>query len=336
VPSVEGMGKLAASAIRFDLRTPDFGRAGAQALYSETLEMAGWADAAGFGSIVLSEHHVVADGYLPSPLPMAGAIVGRTRRAAVLISALLAPLYNPVKLAEDLAVLDLLSDGRVTTVAGLGYRPAEYRALGVDFRRRGKLFDECLEIVLAAFGGEPIEVAGESFTVTPSPRSRVQDILQVGGSSPAAARRAARFGLTFAPPLHDAELNALYEAACRELGNAPLPIQDPGEPWMLFVSDDPERAWAEIGPHWLHDAMVYASWQTEGPSSRTHAGIVDLESLKKSGVYRIWTPEECVGHAREAGEGASFCHFPLGGGIPPDLGWKSLELFAARVLPELG
>ena len=126
--------------IRFDMRAPAWGPASAAELHAATLDMAEWADRVGFDSIVVSEHHGSEDGFLPSPIVAAAAIAGRTKTAGISISALLAPLHDPVRVAEDLAVLDLLSDGRVTTILGLGYRPEEYEMFGVPVgRARGLL-----------------------------------------------------------------------------------------------------------------------------------------------------------------------------------------------------
>ena len=84
------------------------------------LEQAAWAEEHGFVSIVLSEHHGSDDGYLPSPLVAAGAVAARTSRVMIGIAALIAPLHDPVRLAEDLAVLDLLSRGRLFVIIGAG------------------------------------------------------------------------------------------------------------------------------------------------------------------------------------------------------------------------
>ena len=120
--------------IRFDMRAPSWGPATAAELHTATLEMAEWADRVGFDSAVVSEHHGAVDGFLPSPIVAAAAIAGRTERIGISISALLAPLHDPIRIAEDLAVLDLLSEGRVTTIIGLGYRPEEYEMFAAPWR----------------------------------------------------------------------------------------------------------------------------------------------------------------------------------------------------------
>jgi len=319
--------------LRFDFRVPEFAKTPKKALYDASLEMASYADEHGFQAVILSEHHCLEDGYLPSPLVVGAAIAARTKRIAISVSALLAPLHDPVRLAEDLAVLDILSGGRFSITAGLGYRPIEYRATSKEFTRRGKLLDELLETLLAAWTGEPFEYRGQTIRVTPTPISKPHPFVVVGGSTPAAAKRAARFGLPFGPPIHDEELNALYLSECKRLGVARPFIIDPVEPWMLFVSRDPDRTWSEIGAHYLHDATTYASWQRPEQRSYQHSRATTVEALRAEGKYRVLTPEECIAYASTPG--AAFRHFPLGGGIPPELGWESLELFANEVMPTL-
>src|SRR5689334_17644310 len=135
---------MALAVIRFDLRQPGREPAEVAAAYSTAVEMAEWADAKGFGMCVLSEHHGSPDGYLTSPLVLGAAIAARTKRIPINVAALLVPLHDPIQLAEDLTTLDLISNGRISFVTGLGYRPVEYAMAGADWSRRGKRLDECL------------------------------------------------------------------------------------------------------------------------------------------------------------------------------------------------
>jgi len=102
---------MALSIIRFDMRAAGLDPKEAQRLYGAALEMGEWADARGFDMLTLSEHHGSPDGYLPSPLVLAGAMAARTSKVALWISALLLPLHDPIRLAEDMAVIDLISGG---------------------------------------------------------------------------------------------------------------------------------------------------------------------------------------------------------------------------------
>ena len=112
------------------MRNPAFG-APAAALYQASIEQCAWADKLGFETVYLAEHHGADDGYGPAPMIQAAALMAVTRTLKVHFSALLAPLHEPLRLAEDLAILDLISQGRVEVTLGLGYRPHEYRMFGV-------------------------------------------------------------------------------------------------------------------------------------------------------------------------------------------------------------
>ncbi len=325
---------MAMTVLRFDMRAPSFSPASPRDLYAAALDMCAWADERGFSTIGLSEHHGSTDGFLPAPLVMAAAVVGRTRTIPINVSALLVPLYDPVQIAEDLAVLDLLSGGRVSVIAGIGYRPEEYAARCKPFADRGRLFDDSLETILGCWRDGFVERGGMRVPVTPVPHTRPHPLLLVGGSTPRAARRAARLGLPFAPPISDAALLETYEEACRDCGTRAFAVS-PGEPAGTFVSEDPDATWKEIGPYVVHDAVTYASWQRKDQRAYAHARGRSVEELRAEGKYRVLTPEQCLAYAAEKGERAAF-HFPaLVGGTPPEIGWRSLELFADKVMPFL-
>src|SRR3954451_9545716 len=115
---------MALFVMRFDMRHPSISPASAPELYRAALDMSAWAEQHGLASVTVSEHHGVDDGYLSSPLVMAAAIAGATERIMINIAAILAPLHDPLRLAEDIAVLDLACGGRLSLVLGLGYRPS--------------------------------------------------------------------------------------------------------------------------------------------------------------------------------------------------------------------
>src|SRR6266566_3824792 len=127
--------------LRYDLRAPSFGAVTHAELYAACLEQCAWADRHGLDFVVLSEHHGVEDGYLPAPLVLAAAIAGRTQKIRISIAAVLVPLHDPVRLAEQLAVLDLASGSRTSLIAGLGYRPEEVAMAGVGRAQRGRRLD---------------------------------------------------------------------------------------------------------------------------------------------------------------------------------------------------
>jgi alkanesulfonate monooxygenase SsuD/methylene tetrahydromethanopterin reductase-like flavin-dependent oxidoreductase (luciferase family) len=316
--------------VRLNLVDPDATPESLSRRYRAAVEMAAFADEKGIDTVQTEEHHGAANGWLPSPLTFAGAVLGATRRIAVTVSALIVPLYDPLRLAEDIAVLDLVSGGRLVTVAGIGYRPEEYAGLGREWKRRGALQDEALETLLAAWTGEPFEYRGRTVRVTPRPYTRPHPTLLVGGSSKAAARRAARLGLPFFPSAHLPELEAYYKERLVEYGTEGWTMMPAAETPLLHIAEDPDRAWAEYGGHFLHEARTYASWQSAGIRSAVRSAAATVGELRAEGVYRIVTPDECVALGLD-----NYVLHPLAGGMPVEEGWRGLRLFAEQVLPRL-
>ena len=140
--------------LRFDMRAKD-GPDSAADLYAAAIEMAAWAEEHGGAAVVVCEHHASPDGYLPAPLVLASAIAARTRRIPIQVAALLVPLHDPIELAEQMAVLDIVSGGRVSYVCALGYRSEEYAMFGREIKQRGKRMEDCLAAMRRAWSGEP-------------------------------------------------------------------------------------------------------------------------------------------------------------------------------------
>ncbi len=319
--------------ISFDMRAPAFG-APARSLYEAALAMCEWADDLGFDAVGLGEHHGSEDGYLPSPIPMAAAIGARTRRIKVRLNVLLAPLYDPVKLAEDLAVAQHLCGGRLEVVVGAGYRPSEFAMFGKRREDRKALYMQAFDILRKAWTGESFEYAGRPVTVTPRPEPPPP--LLLGGTHPAVARRAAEIADGYYPPA--GENWKVYRQACIELGKP-----DPGErfpalgPIYTHVTRTPEEDWPIIEPHARHVVASYAEWTREafGRAAGPFAGGVDSGQLRASGAYQVLTPEEAVTMVRGLGRDRTFILTPLLGGLAPDFAWRGLELFAAEVWPHV-
>ena len=316
--------------LRYDLRAPEIGPP-VDVLYAAALEQASWAEGQGFQSVALTEHHGVEDGYCPSPLILAAAMLGRTTTLRVMVAALVVPLYDPVRLAEDLAVLDLASRGRIDVVLGAGYRPAELAMFGHTMDDRVPLLEEAVAVLRSAWSGEPFEHRGREVRVTPRPFREGGPTLLLAGATKGAARRAARLGDGFQPV--DASLVPVYEAECRRLGRDPGPPPPPmSGPLFLHVSEEPDRAWAQIAPHALHEMNSYGAWLSEVEGIARYTPTEDADSLRAGGIYMVVTPDECVTMVKES---RSLQLHPLMGGLHPDLAWESLELVASKVLPRL-
>src|SRR3954466_9537685 len=278
--------------MRFDFRNPSFAGTTPADRYAAALDMAEWADAHGCVNIAISEHHGSPDGYLPSPLPLLGAMAARTTNVRFMVAALIAPFYDPIRLAEDMVVLDHLSKGRVDLIVAGGYVREEFAMYGVPMNERAKLVTETIETLKAAFSGEPFEYRGRTVQVTPAPYRPGGPTLLLGGSSEAAARRAARIGDGFLPSVP--EVWDFYRDEVQKLGR-PDPGESPiGQNRTIALAADVDKGWEEMGPFFLHENNAYGTWQAQDGVASPYHSVDDVEQLRAAGQYRVLTPDEFV------------------------------------------
>lgn len=319
--------------LRFDFRNPPLAGTTMSDRYAAALDMAQWADRLGCVSIAVSEHHGSPDGYLPSPIPMVAAMAARTSHVRFTIAALIAPFYDPLRLAEDLIVLDNLTRGRVDVIVAGGYVADEFAMFGVPMGDRGRLVTEAVATLRAAFSGEPFDHHGRRVAVTPTPFQPSGPSILLGGSGEAAARRAARIADGFIPSLP--AVWDFYRDEVVKLGRpdpGPSPI---GDNQVIALAEDPGAGWEQMAPFFLHESNAYGAWSEQSGVASPYSSVGDAEALRASGQYRVVTPEQFVEEMRAAPFPFQLFH-PLCGGMPIDLAWSSLHLFETRVLPAFG
>jgi alkanesulfonate monooxygenase SsuD/methylene tetrahydromethanopterin reductase-like flavin-dependent oxidoreductase (luciferase family) len=320
--------------LRYDLRCPPFAKADSAELMRTAIEQCEWADRLGFASVNLSEHHGSPDGYLPSPLVLGAGIAARTRNLRLVLGAMIVPLHDPLRLAEDIAVLDVLSNGRVIPILAGGYVESEFRAFGKRLEDRARIMDEIVPLLERAWSGEPFQHNGVTVRVTPRPVQRPRPPIFMGGASKAAARRAARFADHFVPTLP--QFFEAYRAERIRLGKPdPGPLAPSASGNFLYIAEDPDAAWQRVAPHAMHEMNAYGRWMSEAGAAGPYAPIDDADKLRASGQYQILTPDEVVTLARSLGPMDSLMFHPLMGGMDPELSWASLKLFEKAVLPRL-
>jgi alkanesulfonate monooxygenase SsuD/methylene tetrahydromethanopterin reductase-like flavin-dependent oxidoreductase (luciferase family) len=316
--------------MRFDFRNPAFAGTSVADRYTAALEMTEWADKLGCLSIAVSEHHGSPDEYLPSPVPMLAAMAARTDNVRFMVAALIAPFYNPLRLAEDLLVLDNLSRGRIDLIVAGGYVREEFAMYGIPMAERGERVTRLVATLKDAFTGEPFSYQGRTVHLTPGPFRPGGPSIILGGSSEAAARRAARIADGFIPSVP--EVWDFYRDEVLGLGRpdpGPCPVP-PNQ--VVALADDPEAGWAAMAPYFLHEMNAYGTWQAQDAVATPYRKTDGTDELRKSGQYRVMTPEQFVSEQRSAPFAFAMFH-PLCGGMPPDLAWSSLTLFEHRVLP---
>lgn len=315
--------------LRFNFASPQGEPRTQSALLSAALELAQWGESRGITSVSVDEHHATGHGWSCNPIMAAAMFLARTSSLIASVDCALGPLWNPVRLAEDIALVDNMSRGRLHTTVGLGYRTVEYDTLGAEFARRGALMDSLLERMLSVWSGAEPGLCTGTWT-------RPHPPLYVGGGAPVTARRAARFRLPLSLADHLPEVAAYYRELCVEAGMTPFILMPgPVNRGMIFLHEDPDRAWAELGDHILWEAVTYGGWSTDQRSLMHLPGVQTLDEVRASGRYRFLTPDALIAEVRGADNYGPLVMHPLVGGMPVDEAWKSVQLLTDKVLPAL-
>jgi alkanesulfonate monooxygenase SsuD/methylene tetrahydromethanopterin reductase-like flavin-dependent oxidoreductase (luciferase family) len=224
------------------------------ALYEEILDMAHHGDALGFTGCVASEHHSREDGYIPSPLIVCAAIVARTKQLEASTGVMLLPLWSPIRVAEDCALIDILSGGgRFALGAGLGLVQREFDLYEIELKAAVGRLREAIEILRQAWTGEQFSFDGKYFRlhearVTPTPVRPLQ--IRLGGQSDAAIRRAGRLGDAWlTDPLHGLETmrrwSDTYRQAAAEAGR-PARVHLMRDCWLGDNDDELYERWGRF------------------------------------------------------------------------------------------
>jgi alkanesulfonate monooxygenase SsuD/methylene tetrahydromethanopterin reductase-like flavin-dependent oxidoreductase (luciferase family) len=318
--------------ILHDFRRPPDNPGGYGAYYAECVAEVEEADRLGLAAVWLSEHHLTTDGFLPSPLAMLAALAVRTRRIELGTNVLLLPLHHPLRVAEDAAVVDLLSGGRLVLGVGQGYAPHEFAAFGVDLRSRPARLGEGVEIIRRAWERGETGFAGRAWQIPegvfgPRPERRIPIVF--GAVAERAVDRAVRMadGLIVycgarADLLPRAELLS-RTLERRERAREDFRFVATG---IMHVDEDAERAWAEAAP-----GIAYL----EGELTR-HGGA-DTPLLRRED-YLVGTPEEVAAGLIELHRATGFDQYAAWARLPGlshERALSSLRLLAERVIPRV-
>jgi alkanesulfonate monooxygenase SsuD/methylene tetrahydromethanopterin reductase-like flavin-dependent oxidoreductase (luciferase family) len=312
-----------------DMRNPPEWQRPWSSHYGRWLERIEEAERLGADAVWLTEHHFFDDGYLPQCFTFAAAIAARTSRLRIGTAVALLPLHAPIELAEQIAMVDVISGGRMEPGFGVGYRKPEYVAFDGDFKHRYRVFADGIHTLRQLWGEAP----GAERTVTPGPIQ--QPVPMWGGfGGPMGARTAGRLGLGLQSLSHD--LYDEYLVGLEAGGHAASTARMAGQV-EFFVSDDPERAWAEIGEHVVYRWNSYNRYMFEGTSRAADPPQhFDLDTVKDR--FLIGTPEQVAAVIRERTAGLpvtdffSWSDYP---GIADELIDRHLELTFSEVAPLL-
>ncbi len=313
-----------------------------QASFDETLRECERAEAAGFDSVWLGEHH---NNPILHPAPLIGlaAVASRTRRIQLGTGVLLLPLYHPMMVAEEGAMVDMISGGRLILGIGAGYAPEEFAAFGYSLKERGSRLEESAALLHRLWTEQNVTHHGkhyqlENATVAPRPVQQPRPPIWFGAWAEPAIRRAARLGdAWFVGP--SANLNEiapcaqLYKKACNETGKGD------GEIALfryVFVASSKKAAISAAGGPFIQAfERMYFRWPH--PVVKRPAGQLTIERLAEERII-LGDAKTCVDEInrfrRELNVRHLVCRFSVPG-IPREACETSLDLFTQEVMPAL-
>ena len=314
--------------------------------YSEMLDLVRLIEEVGLDAAWVSEHHFAADGYLPSLVPMLAAFAAVTERIELGTGVVLAPFHDPIRLAEDFAIVDQLSNGRVVTGFGIAWREEEFREFNIPVSERVGRTKELVEVLRLAWNEERFDFTGKYFNyegvaVTPKP-ARVPPIL-VGGFVDSAIKRAGRIGDGYissrATPERVREAFAMATTERAKAGKQGPPLV--GLLQNTFVTTDPEDDWPMVRDGAGHQLGTYTGWRsgTDVPGTPLEVMPPSEQDLRENTAYG--TPDEVVEYLRPVCE--VFKDYPEGHivlrlhypGMDKEPAAKAIKLLAEEVAPRL-
>ena len=324
----------------YDFRNPPAWKRPYDQLYNEIIDQIVWGEENGFDDIWLSEHHFIEDGYSPSLLPIAAAIASRTKKIHIGTSVVLLPFHNPVRMAEDAATVDVISGGRFELGVGVGYKVEEFESFAISSKERGARTNEGLEIIRRLWEGETLTFEGKYYTVTkakltPEPIQQPRPPIWVGGFTPPALRRAAKYGDGYigVGPLKEAYER--YVTALERVGKSTTDIRLAGGYFWLIPSEDPDKTWNEAAEHVRYQVNAYAEW-SEKAGMPLFPKVPDTDALRESGLFQVVDVDTCIQMIRNYALETPLTHYyswTLPPGLPASWIQPHLELFTSKVIP---
>lgn len=330
--------------LMFSFRRTDANRSFVD-VYRDELALIRKAEDLGFDTVWLTEHHFAEDGYSPSIVPLAAAVAATTERIRIGFNLLLLPLHHPVQLAENLATIDVLSNGRLDVGVGQGYAVHEFAGYGIQRSERLSRFLAGLEVLNGLWTNEVFSFEGTHYRVdaarlVPKPVQQPSPPIWIGATSEKAIRRAGRRGANLLG-LANPDLQAAYEEARREAGLAVDTAKILQLHWV-HVGESDDDAWAEAGEAFRHMVTVYGQWgraaaEADGVPSPVPT-VPSVEELRQGGqtLFRpvIGSPDH-VGTLLSASMGTTLTtHLALG--VLPGMDPTHTAASMQRVVNEVG
>jgi alkanesulfonate monooxygenase SsuD/methylene tetrahydromethanopterin reductase-like flavin-dependent oxidoreductase (luciferase family) len=334
--------------LMFSFRNPEAWRRPFPDVYRDELALIEYAEELGFDTIWLTEHHFADDGYSPSILTLAAAIAARTSRVRIGFNLLLLPLHDAVAVAEDIATLDVLSNGRIDVGLGQGYARHEFAGFGIDLADRLGRFREGIDVLNGLWTNDTFSYSGKHYNVDsarlmPKPVQQPAPPLWIGATSIPGVRRAGRLGANLLG-LTNRRLQAEYEQARSEAGFDTETAKVLQLHWT-YVADTDEQAWDHAAPHFQHLLSVYAGWLSTADDENNkvqHVKVPTVDELKAAKTAFIQpvfgSPATVADALRASAAAVRTTHLAFGvlPGMDPALTRRHLERIATDVCTRIG
>jgi alkanesulfonate monooxygenase SsuD/methylene tetrahydromethanopterin reductase-like flavin-dependent oxidoreductase (luciferase family) len=318
-------------------------------IYQEALRQVVLAENLGFKVLTVTEHHLTEVGWIPSPFVFAGAIAAVTRKVRIGTNVSLAAFHHPVDLAEQVATLDVLSNGRAILGLGLGSRPIEFDAYGVAVNRRYKLFTERADIIRRLLSEEHVSQEGSDFkledvTLTPRPVQKPCLPFWIGADLEAGARRAARYGDAWIvnPTVPPQALKIHFAAYRDELAKLGKDFNSRERPLIRdgFIAKSSDDAWSIVKRNMAQVyRQTYYSWGAlKGDDGKyLHAGYELDEFLERTrDRFVVGDPDDVIAsverYQKELGIDSVHMHLQHDG-LKSETVEEAMKLMASKVLP---
>ncbi|MFT7645827.1 MAG: alkanesulfonate monooxygenase SsuD [Candidatus Poriferisodalaceae bacterium] len=325
--------------LAYDFRTRPNSNVSVSQAYAAGLDQIRLVDQLGFDHVWFSEHRFLEDGHLPGFVPAAGAVAGATKHLRIGTDIALLPFYDPLRLAEDVAVLDQLSGGRMELGIGMGYAAHEFAAINMPVKNRVSHTEEGIQVLRGAWSDEPLTFHGKRYNydnvpVHPKPIQPGGPPLWIAAMSTGGAMRAARFDTNLLPQGNRDVVLDPWRAELTATGRDPAGYRV-GILRSFLVTDDKERDWPAIREAERYRMSVYARFFAETADTFTALNR-DAAPIPQNWV--VGTPDEVAAELQTYIDDFGVTDI-TGWGLPPgvdaDILNRSHERFAHEVLPRL-
>jgi alkanesulfonate monooxygenase SsuD/methylene tetrahydromethanopterin reductase-like flavin-dependent oxidoreductase (luciferase family) len=312
------------------------------ASYQEALDHVQAVEDLGYDYAFVAEHHFIDAGAMPSPLTVLGAFAAVTTHIGLGTYVVVLPLHSPIRLAEETAIVDRLSAGRMVLGIAAGYRREEFTALEMDRSQRGRAMERGVGILRQAWKRAPLPVEGVEggVNVVPKPISEAGPPIWIGGFSPPAVDRAVRLGdgylLGGAGAVRSGGPHALYREALARHGKSQADVPLIGNR-IIHVGDTDEDAWAEARMAIFNRHNTYARWFKAAADQPGNDEVATPEDLPRHD-YIVGSPETCIRRIHEYKQQFNVDVLTFDAnqpGLALKASLRSLELFAKHVMPEV-